>query len=134
MILKLLFYVTQLELDHFLEIAHRATTDTNEEELAELGRELETGVEVSTAGAGGSDHGAHSRIRFDGALSNFGALNCLPDRQAVAAALADRIDNLVHRRKPFVVSEVYIGPDRRVVSRPEAGLPLIAARCSLIRT
>ena len=57
----------------------------------ELGRELETGVEVSTAGAGGSDHGAHLRIRFDGALSNFGALNCLPDRQGVAAALADRI-------------------------------------------
>ncbi len=47
------------------------------------------------------------------------------------AALAERIDNLVHHRKPFVVSEVYIGPDRRVISRAEVGLPLIVVPNSL---
>ena len=42
-----------------------------------------------------------------------------------------RIENLIHARKPFVVTTDYIGPDRRMTPRPAAGTPLFDVPNSL---
>lgn len=39
--------------------------------------------------------------------------------------LVDRITTVVHKRKPFVVSSEYIGPDRRLRPRQQVCLPLL---------
>lgn len=41
-------------------------------------------------------------------------------------SLIDRITAMIHSRRPFAVTSSYIGPDRRLVPRPQVGLPLIA--------
>jgi len=45
--------------------------------------------------------------------------------------LIDRIDAMIHRRKPFVVTADYIGPDRRSTPERDGGVPLVEVPNSL---
>lgn len=64
------------------------------------------------------------------ALVNAG-IDCVVVRPFSAADLLDRLDLMTHRRKDFVVTTSYIGPDRRVSARARPHLPLLSVPNSL---